>query len=244
VTRSSSASLPDRSTRGFKKPLIRALLICLLGAQASWAAGPSLRGQLRKLAQESGFTVEGLERLGPEPAQTVNGDTRERIQKLLQDYNYLLIGGPGGKIERVSITSLKDPNAKPRFNPAVSTTRFGAHHQVQATVTGPGETPVSVNLIVDTGATTLVLPDSMIESLGFRPEQLQNANSQTASDTVPVRVGVLKTVRVGQVTANDVQVSFFPDQRLGDTRLLGMSFLNRFKFSLDDQNNELVLESK
>jgi aspartyl protease family protein len=219
-------------------------LLCLAVAVSPSCWAESLSRQLQNLAQTHQFRLEGLDRLNREPGRSVDGDVREQVQELLSDYNYVLIQGAGGRIERVSITSLKDPSAKPRFSPVVATTRYGSHHQVQARVTGPSGQAAEVTLLVDTGATTLVLPESMIETLGFDPASLRPAVSQTASDTVNIRIGTLASVQVGQVVAENVDVSFFPDQRLNGAMLLGMSFLNRYRFSLDDENSELTLIAK
>lgn len=221
-----------------------AALFCLGVALSETCGAESLKRQLQNLAQEHQFLLEGLDRLSREPGKPVAGEVREQVQDLLANYNYVLIQGKGGRIERVSITSLKDPNAKPRSSPVVATTRYGSHHQVAASVIGPGGQPMEVTLLVDTGATTLVLPESMIEPLGFDKSSLRPAVSQTASDTVSIRIGTLPSVQVGQVVAENVDVSFFPDQRLNGAQLLGMSFLSRFRFSLDDENNELTLIAK
>ena len=126
----------------------------------------------------------------------------------------------------------------------MNTVRVGMHHQIQATLTGPNNVDIGVNLLVDTGATTLVLPESMIAPLGFNREGLQAGVSQTAGGSIPVRIGLLSSVKVGDVAAENVQVSFIADKQLSGARLLGMSFLNRFRFSLDDEKNELLLMSK
>lgn len=225
-------------------------MIALLTCLALWygMSGPclaeTLRRQLETLAKSSQFQVEGLDRLGREPGRSVQGNAQEQLPTLLQDYNYLLIQGAGGHIERVSITSVKDPDAKPAFSPVISTSRFGTHHQVDTTLTGPSGEAVVVPLLVDTGATTLVLPESMIQTLGFTTDTLRPAMSQTASDTVAIKIGSLPLVQVGEVIAENVEVSFFPDKRLNGAKLLGMSFLNRYRFSLDDAQSELTLIAK
>lgn len=219
-------------------------LICLTVALCGTCRAESLKRQLQNLAQTHQFQLDGADRLNREPGKPVDGDLREQVRELLTNYNYVLIQGTAGRIERVSITSLKDPSAKPRFSPIVETSRYGSHHQVKASVTGPSGQTQEVTLLVDTGATTLVLPESMIQTLGFDPASLRPAVSQTASDTVNIRIGTLASVQVGQVLAENVAVSFFPDQRLNGAMLLGMSFLSRFRFSLDDESNELTLIAK
>ncbi|MBA3493974.1 MAG: retroviral-like aspartic protease family protein [Gammaproteobacteria bacterium] len=62
-----------------------------------------------------------------------------------------------------------------------------------------------------------------------------------ASDRVAAKLGVLKSVRLGEISVNDVKVTFISDDRLGNTMLLGMSFLERFNVTIDDAHNALIL---
>ena len=217
--------------------------LMLLLALGSTACAETLRSQLETLAKENGIHMEGLDRLYDEPSKQVEGDVAGRIKLMLADYNFMIVG-QSGKIERVTITSVKNVAPRPKSSGTVKTQRLGAHHQVQAKLNGPNNTEMSVSLLIDTGATTIVLPMSMIQPLGFNPEALQNGVSQTAAGTVPIKTGILKSVRIGDVLAENVPVSFINDQKLNGAKLLGMSFLNRFRFSLDDDNSELLLMSK
>lgn len=96
-------------------------------------------------------------------------------------------------------------------------------------------------LLVDTGASTVVLPSSMMESLGFQPEALENRVAQTANGKVAAKVGVLSSVIVGAVRADEVRVTFVPDGGLSANNLLGMSFLERFRVTIDDAGQRLIL---
>ncbi len=217
--------------------------LMLLLALGSTAYAETLRSQLETLAKENGIHMEGLDRLYDEPPKQVEGDVAGRIKLMLADYNFMIVG-QSGKIERVTITSVKNVTPRPKSSGTVKTQRLGAHHQVQAKLNGPNNTEMTVSLLIDTGATTIVLPTSMIQPLGFNPEALQNGISQTAAGSVPIKTGMLKSVRIGDVLAENVPVSFINDQKLNGAKLLGMSFLNRFRFSLDDDNSELLLMSK
>lgn len=228
------------STR-FRKPTW-AILFCI-ALLAPQARADSLRGQLESLAKANSIVVEGLDRLDDEPARPVDGDAAQQIKALLSGYNFMAVG-TDSKIERLVITSPKQLVARPQVSGTVKTQRIGTHHQVQAVLNGPNNGDVSAKLLVDTGATNLVLPESMIAALGFTRQALRASTSQTAGGSVAVKTGLLKSVKVGDVLAWDVSVSFVADQKLGATGLLGMSFLNRFRFSLDDESNELLLLSK
>ncbi|MGZ8217672.1 retropepsin-like aspartic protease family protein [Methylomagnum sp.] len=223
------------------------LSVCLpsLISAAALAAPGDLRDELAALAAGNGFAIEGLGRIGSEPASRAQGAPPERLKALLRDYNYLLIQARPGVIEKVLITSRKVGGGKKSADSAyVGTVRLGAHHQVEAAVAGPNAVAKHLALLVDTGASTLVLPSSMIHELGFAPEDLRDGLSQTASGTEPVKIGTLGSVRIGAVSADNVAVSFIADKKLQGTMLLGMSFLQRFRMTIDDAKNELILLAK
>jgi aspartyl protease family protein len=224
-----------------------ALMISLWVFSALPARGTeiTLRTQLEALAAKYGFVISGLDHISAGAAQRpVEGNVENRLKSLLEDYNHVVIAPSPGKIEKIIITSLKQPPDKRYVSPYVVTTHVGAQHRVQAIITGPNNQDLDVELVVDTGASTVVLPASMSTQLGFRPEDLVDGIAQTASDRIKAKIGFLKSVRVGNVSANDIKVTIIPDDRLGNTMLLGMSFLERFKVTIDDARNELILLAK
>ena len=81
----------------------------------------------------------------------------------------------------------------------------------------------------------------MMEALGFEPGALRPGTASTANGPVPIQLGTLKSVRVGRARVRDVAVGFIADDRIGDQRLLGMSFLNHFQVTFDDEANRLIL---
>ena len=95
--------------------------------------------------------------------------------------------------------------------------------------------------MVDTGAATLVLPVSMIASLGFRPDELRDSTAQTANGEVPVKLGRLAAAQVGTALEREVSVSFIADDKIGDLALLGMSFLNRYHMTIDAESDQIIL---
>jgi aspartyl protease family protein len=218
--------------------------LLLLGAIPAAADADTLRVRLESLATRHGFVVEGLEHLGSESARDTAGDLSTRLRQLLEDYNYVIMTQKSGSVGRLVITSPKTPTQARSLNAAIKTTRLGSHHQVDTVLVGPNGVALPVTLIVDTGASTLVLPESMMQELGFAPEMLQPGVSQTANDIVPVKAGILESVRVGPASAADVPVAFFPDDRLRGAKLLGMSFLSRFRMTLDEAESELILLAK
>ena len=96
-------------------------------------------------------------------------------------------------------------------------------------------------MIVDTGATTIVLPSSLIERLGFIAGDLTDGLVETANRRVPGKKAVLTTVSIGETVERDVAVTFIDDSRLGGTMLLGMSFLGRYRLTIDDADSRITL---
>jgi aspartyl protease family protein len=109
------------------------------------------------------------------------------------------------------------------------------HFRVDARIDGR-----SIDLLVDTGASLVVINESSAARLGIFPRPSDYVGrSQTAngvSKFAPVRLG---RVEVNGITVHDVEAAVKPDEMLR-TNLLGMSFLSRVKWSYD--RGRLVLE--
>ena len=146
---------------------------------------------------------------------------------------------------QASVVSEPEPARQTTGETAVATRRIGLHHLVAADVTGPGGSPVPVTLVVDTGATSVVLPASLIDELGYDETQLRNGVAQTARGRVQVKIGELSRIEIGgpenAVGLNDVEVAFVKDAYLNGSALLGMSFLGRFRVTFDDANDRIIL---
>ena len=218
-----------------------ALLLVVLCATLPAAGAEPLASRLRVLADDHGFRLEGIERIGSEPAVSAEGDLASELRQLLAGYNYVVDGVPPS-VQRVIILGAKQ--AAPR-RLVVNTTRHQGHHMVSASLIGVAGYRASVTLLVDTGASTLVLPASMMAPLGFDGEALEEQRSQTANGTVTGRSAQLASVAVGAAVLSDVAVLFVADERLGGVSLLGMSFLDRFSISIeeavDPAHSKLVL---
>jgi aspartyl protease family protein len=220
---------------------VLAALWCLLAAVPVSAA--ELGAVLEALSKRHEFALQGLDRLalGVPVDALPSGDLNGQIRQLLQRYNYLVVSAEAHRIEKVVIIGAKPDLPATEADPSIVMRRDGVHHRVDASLTGRNGRVIKTSLIIDTGASSLVLPSSMIEALGFQAQDLANARSQTASGSVPVKLATLPAVAVGAKLAQDVAVSFVDDSRLGDLRLLGMSFLSRFTVTIDDRNRRLIL---
>ena len=84
----------------------------------------------------------------------------------------------------------------------------------------------------------------MIVPLGFAAEDLQDGWSETAGGTVAIKLARLASIRVGPMLERDVTVSFIADEKLGKLSLLGASFLDRFRLTIDDRADRIILLAK
>jgi len=206
------------------------------------AAEDGLGAQLDALATAEGFAIGGLDRVGDGAAkETGDGDLAARIAALLADFNYVLIHDGTGGVAQVRISGPRITHDAAVRRHAVPARRRGAHRQVEAKLTGPRGATRTVTLMVDTGAATVVLPASMIASLGFRADELRDSSAQTANGRVPIKLGQLAAAQVGTALERNVAVSFIADDKIGDLALLGMSFLNRYHLTIDAESDQIIL---
>lgn len=224
--------------------LITATLISIYPASASDQVPEKLRTQVEDLASEHGFSVRALDKLGDDPGKSVEGDIHQQLAALLSNFNYVTLNDDAGDIDTVIVTSRIVPGKPKPRNFSVKTSRRGAHHAVETTLTGPGGKTQSMMLLVDTGASTIVLPSTMRESLGFTEKDLKNSWSQTANGRVQSKTGILRSAQVGHALVKDVAVNFFDEAPLGGNSLLGMSFLGQFSITIDDRHERLILKGR
>lgn len=93
------------------------------------------------------------------------------------------------------------------------------HYHVVARVNGE-----RIEMMVDTGASTVVLPKSVARDLGVDVDRLSFTTPfQTANGMVMGARFQLKVVEIGGIVRRDVPASVVPDL---DEPLLGMSFIN------------------
>jgi aspartyl protease family protein len=127
----------------------------------------------------------------------------------------------------------------------LSTTRSGRHHIIRAALIGPNGRTQLVSFIVDTGATDMVLPASMITKLGFRQSELSSVGVQTANGVAEAYRGFLRSIELGGPDRSDVlqrvPVMFMNDDDTGGYALMGMSVLGRYNMTIEDDADRIVL---
>ncbi len=211
-------------------------------------AGSDLREQLRYFSEAERFTVHGLAHVSGASAKRLprHQPTVEALKVILEGFDYLVLSRPDGEISEVRILgrSQQTGPAAPPPRVAVPTRRDRGYHELDVRLVGPNGRPLAAALVLDTGATTVVLPTSMMAGLGFGEGDLTAGWAATAGGRVRVWNGTLPSLAVGDAEVSAVAVSFIDDARLGARGLLGLSFLSRFKLVVDDAANEIVLMAK
>lgn len=176
--------------------------------------------------------VDGVRRLlklnqpSPEGLRLISATSREAVIELDGERQVYPLGGH-------ITTHFSKPE---RLTAKVWRNQAGAYTTV-GTING-----LTVNFLVDTGATAVAMHASQAKRLGIsyrlegKPIYVNTANGSTSAYEV-----TLDRVQVGDITLR--QIRGFVIDGVGPNRvLLGMSFLNRVK--MEDRGEVLLLEQK
>ena len=112
----------------------------------------------------------------------------------------------------------------------------GDHYIVEVLLNGS----VKANLIVDTGATMVVLSERIGRQLGIhRNSDLPTIGMSTAGGKVEAPLFVLDSLKLGSAEVLNVETTTNP--HMGDMDgLLGMAFIGEFKVEMDRQKWEIL----
>ena len=98
---------------------------------------------------------------------------------------------------------------------------------------------VSLRFLVDTGASSVVLSSADARRAGVNYLTGTRGLTQTANGVVPVYTVKLDTLRIGDITLNNVDAAVIEGDRL-PLALLGMSFLNRMEMKREGTTLTLI----
>ena len=122
---------------------------------------------------------------------------------------------------------------------AVPFIRQGNALLVRGRIAGRGE----VTLLLDTGATSCVVSVHLAEELGLRQRSDGlSVTVQTASGTLKAPLVFLSSLAIGDFEEKGIEALVLDLPGQADAEgILGLSFLNRFRYTIDSEANELIL---
>ncbi|KKK64403.1 hypothetical protein LCGC14_2984540, partial [marine sediment metagenome] len=98
---------------------------------------------------------------------------------------------------------------------------------------------LNTQLMIDTGASFTVLPNNVFQALRPIPDYIDSLNINTANGQVIAKRYQLDSILIGQQYIENFEVLVI-DNHSG-YGLLGMNFLQLFKFNINQQTNQLEL---
>lgn len=217
------------------------LLLVSMSFEMHPVAAESLESQLELIASQRGIVLSGQENTADEKALWLRGKQAPPISDLLVNFNYIVSKSPEGRTTRITILGRKRATPPPPKRIELTTRRQGSHHLIDAVLHGTNNQQIETELLIDTGSTFVVLPRSLLSELGFASDQLYIRDMQTANGKVSALIGALPALRIASFQVEDVAVAFVDDDDLGGRALLGMSVLGRFRVTLNDTENRLIL---
>jgi clan AA aspartic protease (TIGR02281 family) len=201
-----------------------------------------LFNQIQSLQSRMDIKINGLDNIQNEKKIITRGNLEQQIEQLLASYNHIISRNNKGQIEHIVIVNKKQKTEGERI--ILPTTQEGNHFMVSVAISGNGSNWQTVDMIIDTGADLVVLPESMIAQLGLADSTFAHKKMQTANGTADAKIGQLQELRIAGETVENVEVAFIADQLLGKNKLLGMSFLGRYQINIDDKSQLITLFKK
>lgn len=222
------------------------LLAFLIFSDNTYAETPEasddLFAQIQAIQSQMHIEISGLENIDDNTKIRFRGSPEQQLAQLLAAFNHIANRDGKGRISRVVILNKKQAKKDNRI--LLPTRQEGNHLIVSVSLSGDGRLWQSLDMMIDTGADLVVLPDSLITELGLNDSNLTHQTMQTANGEAQAKIGMLQELKIAGETIANVEVAFVPDKLLGSNRLLGMSVLGRYKIHIDDQNQTISLFRK
>lgn len=142
------------------------------------------------------------------------------------------------EVSKSNYGSKKQVKAPSRTTPEQVVVQFNRQHNA-IFVNAVLNWKLPVIFHVDTGATSSMITRQDALALGIDPDSKPKQSGRIADGSlVEFPVTYLSSIRVGDAEVNNVEVA------IGNSRLLGMNFLNAFQISINAEKGQLVLERK
>ncbi len=101
---------------------------------------------------------------------------------------------------------------------------------------------IHASLVVDTGSPVVMLTSAFIQKLGLDPGQSNEGYVEVLNGKYKAAAVSLNSVKLGGAQAQDVSATVLLEDSKGiNDGLLGLSFLSKFHFTLDQTGRKLIL---
>lgn len=204
-------------------------LVVLLGAGAAGAADINVVGLTSGKAVVS---IDGgrprtltVGQVTPEGVKLISATSESAVFEVNGEHRTLAVG-QGAAVASVSVA---------RGGDSVTLIADSRGHFVTVGVANG----VSLRFLVDTGASSVVLSSVDARSAGINYLTGKRGLTQTANGVVPVYAVKLDTLRIGDITVNNVDATVIEGDKL-PIALLGMSFLNRMEMRREGSTLTLI----
>ncbi|BDF96168.1 MULTISPECIES: TIGR02281 family clan AA aspartic protease [Pseudoalteromonas] len=114
----------------------------------------------------------------------------------------------------------------------------GAHYLIDIIINND----VNTQLMIDTGASFTVLPKQLLESLYPQPKYINEMTVNTANGQVKAAHYQVESIKIGQQILHNFDILVINNH--SGYGLLGMNFLQHFKFNINQLDNQLELEKQ
>lgn len=199
------------------------------------APGAVVAADINVLALTAGKAVVSID--GGKPRTLAVGQTTSEGVKLISASSESATFEVGGRQQTLAVGqgAAVASTATGRGGDSVILTADSRGHFITTGVVNG----VSLRFIVDTGATSVVLSSADARRAGVNYLAGGRVLTQTANGPVPVYTVKLNTLRVGDITVNNVDAAVIEGDKL-PFALLGMSFLNRMEMRRDGSTLTLI----
>jgi len=199
------------------------------------APGAAVAADINVLALTAGKAVVSID--GGKPRTLAVGQTTPEGVKLISASSESATFEVGGTLQTLAAgqgAAVASTAPARGGNSVILTADARGHFITTGVVNG-----ISLQFIVDTGATSVVLPSADARRAGINYLAGGRVLTQTANGVVPVYTVKLDTLRIGEITVNNVDAAVIEGDKLSFA-LLGMSFLNRMEMRRDGSTLTLI----
>lgn len=159
----------------------------------------------------------------------------------IKEYNFILRTDPGSDAARLASAGLNLlQNSSGSVNKITIPIEKNTTSIVVRNILFNNKT--SANLILDTGATNTLISHSLARQLGLNTAAAPKITMLTVNGKVQAPMVNIDSIKINGLEARNIKVVVHDIGDSGTSGLLGMSFLNHFKMTMDRNNGMLTLE--